>query len=168
MTGKIKLYDENGWLTLEERRKYQKLVHVLTYKTKNNMVPDSLINLFPSWRRTIPLKFAILDLFCLYSKKNFFIRKVVCTIYHSTMEFSTKSLAAESVFWLYLSVIFTYYISSTDRSRLFYTWQSFRLRNICSYLKCYLFANYVSDSHLCPQRNAPEDGNPYFFTALSK
>ena len=41
----INLYDEIGWLTLEDRRKYQKFV--LTFKIKNDMVPDYLNNLFP-------------------------------------------------------------------------------------------------------------------------
>ena len=39
------LYKEIGWLTLEDRRKYQKLV--LTFKIRNNMVPDYLSTLFP-------------------------------------------------------------------------------------------------------------------------
>ena len=34
------LYKEIGWLTLEDRRKFQKLV--LTFKLRNNMVPDYL------------------------------------------------------------------------------------------------------------------------------
>ena len=40
----ITLYNEIGWLTLEDRRKYQKFV--LTFKIKNDMVPDYLNNLF--------------------------------------------------------------------------------------------------------------------------
>ena len=39
------LYHELGWLTLSERRKYQKLV--LTYKITHNMVPKYLSSLFP-------------------------------------------------------------------------------------------------------------------------
>ena len=39
----IKLNNEIGWLTLEDRRKYQKFV--LTFKIKNDM--DYLNNLFP-------------------------------------------------------------------------------------------------------------------------
>ena len=41
----IKVYNEIGWLTLEDRRKYQKFV--LTFKIKNDMVQDYLNNLFP-------------------------------------------------------------------------------------------------------------------------
>jgi len=41
----IKLYNEIGWLTLEDGRKHQKFV--LTFKIKNDMVPDYLNNLFP-------------------------------------------------------------------------------------------------------------------------
>ena len=41
----IKLYNEIGWLTLEDRRKHQKFV--LTFKIKNDMVPDYLNNPFP-------------------------------------------------------------------------------------------------------------------------
>ena len=32
------IYDETGWLNLEDRRKYQNFV--LTYKIKNDMVPE--------------------------------------------------------------------------------------------------------------------------------
>ena len=39
------LYNEIGWLTLDDRRTYQK--NVLTFKIKNNMVPDYLNDLFP-------------------------------------------------------------------------------------------------------------------------
>ena len=39
------LYHELGWLTLSERRKYQKLV--LAYKITHNMVPQYLSSLFP-------------------------------------------------------------------------------------------------------------------------
>ena len=39
------LYKEIGWLKLEDRRKYQK--RVLTFKIRNNMVPDYLSTLFP-------------------------------------------------------------------------------------------------------------------------
>ena len=38
------LYREIGWLTLENRLKYQKII--LTFKIKNNMVPGYLSNLF--------------------------------------------------------------------------------------------------------------------------
>ena len=41
----IYIYDETGWLNLEDRRKYQNFV--LTYKIKNDMVPDYLNNLVP-------------------------------------------------------------------------------------------------------------------------
>ena len=41
----IQLYNEIGWLTLEDRGKYQKFV--LTFKIKNDVVPDYLNNLFP-------------------------------------------------------------------------------------------------------------------------
>ena len=40
-----RIYNEIGWLTLNDRRKYQKLV--LTVKIKNNMVPGYLSILFP-------------------------------------------------------------------------------------------------------------------------
>ena len=39
------LYHEVGWLTLSERRKYQKLV--LAYKNTHNMVPQYLSSVFP-------------------------------------------------------------------------------------------------------------------------
>ena len=39
------LYNDIGWLTLGDRRTYQKIV--LTFKIKNNMVPDYLSDLFP-------------------------------------------------------------------------------------------------------------------------
>ena len=39
------LYTEIGWLTLDDRRTYQN--NVLTFKIKNNMVPDYLSDLFP-------------------------------------------------------------------------------------------------------------------------
>ena len=39
------LYNEIGWLTPDDRRTYQK--NVLTFKIKNNMVPDYLSDLFP-------------------------------------------------------------------------------------------------------------------------
>ena len=39
------LYKAIGWLTLDDRRTYQK--NVLTFKIKNNMVPDYLSDLFP-------------------------------------------------------------------------------------------------------------------------
>jgi len=38
------LYTEIGWLTLDDRRTYQN--NVLTFKIKNNMVPDYLSDLF--------------------------------------------------------------------------------------------------------------------------
>jgi len=41
----INLNHEIGWLTLEDRRKYQKFV--LTFRIKNYIVPDYLNNLFP-------------------------------------------------------------------------------------------------------------------------
>ena len=41
----INLYNEIGWLTLEDRRKHRKFV--LTFKIKNDMVTDYLNNLFP-------------------------------------------------------------------------------------------------------------------------
>lgn len=40
-----KMYKVIGWLTLDDRRKYQKRVR--TYKIRNNMVPDYLLNLVP-------------------------------------------------------------------------------------------------------------------------
>ena len=35
----------NGWLTLDDRRTYK--IIVLTFKIKNNIVPDYLSDLFP-------------------------------------------------------------------------------------------------------------------------
>ena len=41
----IKVYNEITWLTLEDRRKCQKFV--LSFKIKNDMVPDYLNSFFP-------------------------------------------------------------------------------------------------------------------------
>ena len=39
------LYKEIGWLSLEERRRYQKLI--IANKIKNGITPEHLNNLFP-------------------------------------------------------------------------------------------------------------------------
>ena len=39
------LYSEIGWLSLSDRRRYQKLV--IVYKSKNGLIPEFLVDLFP-------------------------------------------------------------------------------------------------------------------------
>jgi len=163
----IKLYNEIGWLTLEDRRKYQKFV--LTFKIKNDMVQDYLNNLFP--RVDIEqLRYGLRhmsDFVNLPRRTALFENSFVPSAIQQWNSLPCHLRQCPSLATFKRELLRSKFPSRTvplhflHGDRLLSSLHA-RMRNNCSNLKCDLFVNHLSETYLCEYCNVPENANHFF------
>ena len=148
-----KLYNEVGWLSLENRRKYQKLI--LTFKVKNNLTPSYLNNLFPD---TVDARG-----YNLRNDRNFIVPARRTEIYAKSFipsstalwnnlprdiqNLDSLTLFKQAINTLYFQIPITpsFYLAGER----YYSVIHCRIRNGCSNLKHDLFTNHLSVHERC-------------------
>ena len=162
------LYKEIGWLTLEDRRKYQKLV--LTFKIRNNMVPDYLSTLFPRQvRESVQYNLSNQNDFVIPTRRTTLCERsfVPSAIQQwNSLPLIVRNIQSLSLFKCeFLRTMFPtrvvppHFMHGNRLLSILHT----RLRNNCSDLKHELFINHVSDHDLCFYCNVIENVDHYFF-----
>ena len=160
------LYNEVNWISLSDRRKYQKLI--LTYKVKTGSTPDYLNDLFP---RTV-------DTASLYNLRN---DGDFITVNRRTELFSKSLIPSAVSLWnslpsdikdvgslsqfknalhsnLFISKTIPSYFYSGDRR---HSVLHARLRNNCSNLNSDLFNNHLRPQESCECGSESEDAEHY-------
>ena len=170
-TSLINLYTEIGWLSLSDRRKYQKLI--LTFKIINGQAPDFLCQLFPSTvgNSTVYSFRNSLDIETLARRTEIFAKSFIPSAISlwNNLPMETKSLQSLSMFKS--TILRQFPVSVVPKyfgvgDRKFSVFQA-RLRNNCSDLKSDLHKNHISESNLCHCGYYVEDAEHYFFHCLS-
>ena len=162
-----KLYDEVGWPSLENRRKYHKLI--LTYKVKNNLTPPYLSNLFPDTvgARTYNLR----------NDRNFIVPA------RRTETYAKSFIPSSTALWndlpreiqtleslaIFKQSINNLYFQMPNIPSFYYVGERYysvihcRLRNGCSNLNHDLFTNHLSVHERCDCGHVREDAEHFFF-----
>ena len=162
------LYRETGWLTLSDRRQYQKLI--LMYKIKHSMVPNYLSSLFPRSSDN-PSQYT------LRSRNEFLNYQRRTTTYANSFVPSSinewnnlpehlRNSPSISCFKQNLQKfkfstyqVPTHFLYGTRFLSTVHT----RLRNNCSNLKNDLYNNHISNTDRCDYCNSTENAEHYFF-----
>ena len=137
------LYREIGWLTLSDRRKYQKLV--LTYKIFNGQTPNYLLDIFPpnvNARTHYTLRNAN-DIDLTAHRTELFASSFIPSAIKlwNELPVGIKSMQSLSSFKSYVMLSFSvsnvpkYYLAGDRKLSILHT----RIRNNCSNLKFDLF-----------------------------
>ena len=162
------LYSEIGWLSLSDRRRYQKLV--IVYKSKNGLIPEFLVDLFPPNLATISQ----------YSLRN---NDGYVILNRRTQLFANSFIPSSTELWnqLPLQIRRETTVSSFKTSLLrnifvapivpihFDHWNrklsiiQARMRNRCSNLNQNLYLNRLRDTGVCDCGSEREDAEHYFF-----
>ena len=162
------LYKEINWLSLDERRRYQKLI--MAYKIKNNITPDYLNNIFPEIvGLTMPYNLRNQDDFTVLNTRtelfrNSFVPSCI-TLWNNLPEHIRNSETILSFKTQLIKHCFTsprtpYYY--TIGSRVFSVLHS-RLRNSCSNLNYDLCLNNLRPNSNCENcGHEREDAEHYF------
>lgn len=162
-----KLYKEVGWLSLTDRRKYQKLIY--TYNIINGLAPDYLTSIYPnavSNRSHYPLRNA-LDIDIIARRTEIFAQSFIPSSVNlwNNLPPDIKSIQSLSLFKLRVLQTFSVskvpkYYSVGDR---YMSILHARLRNNCSDLNYDLFCNHVKDYMSCSCGFPVENAEHYFF-----
>ena len=163
------IYRETGWLTLSNRRLYQKLL--IMYKIENGMVPEYLSSLFP---RTMdnPVAYNLRnnDDFITYPCRtalfeNPFVPSGIKA--WNNLPAQIRNSLSISCFKRRLldsysdsSVVPKYYLHGIRNLSVIHT----RLRNNCSNLNADLFNNHISLTDKCEHCQISENAEHYFFS----
>ena len=161
------LYREIGWLTLSDRRKYQKLV--LTYKIFNGQTPNYLLDIFllnVNARTQYTLRNAN-DIDLIAHRTELFASSFIPSAIKLWNEFpgDIKSIQSLSSFKSYVMLSFSvsnvpkYYLAGDRILSILHT----RNRNNCSHLKFDLFSNGISVHATCGCGYPIEDAEHYLF-----
>jgi len=159
------LINETGWITLEQRRKIQKLI--LVYKYTRGELPSYLSNLFPPYVRDV-------NQYNLRNSDDFAIIPARLEIFKNStipssvslwnaLDSNTKNSENLNSFKRKLNSIYkgsnvpSFFITG-DR---YYSVIHCRLRNKCSNLNFDLYTNHLRDDPFCEYCNEPEDSEHF-------
>lgn len=162
------LYKEIGWLSLSDRRQYQKII--LTFKIKNNMVPDYLNALFPrpnTENRPYNLR-NVNDFVAIPRRTALFEKSFVPSAIELWNNIPVALKETQSLGFFKRTILQTLFPTSIVPQHFLHGSRKLsiihaRLRNNCSDLKYDLFMNHVSDNNLCLNCHSPETAEHYFF-----
>ena len=163
-----KLYSEIGWLSLSDRRSYQKLV--IVYKSRNGLVPDFLKDLFP-------LNVASVSRYKFRNNDDYVIQR------RCTQLFANSFIPSSTELWNQLplhireentlssfksSLLRNIFVAPTFPKYFVYGNRKLsvihaRIRNKCSDLNHDLFLNRLRDNEICDCGFEKEDAEHYFF-----
>ncbi|KAL4223605.1 hypothetical protein ACF0H5_017074 [Mactra antiquata] len=162
-----KIYNETGWLTLAERRSYQKLL--LMFKIKKIMVPNDLISLFQrADENPLPYNLRSRNDFVIPQQRttlfsNSFIPSAINSrnslpeqIRNSPTISKFKHDLLDSLFKT--NEVPTHFLIGSRRISVIHT----RLRNNCINLKSDLHLNHISDTDECPHCKVSENAEHFF------
>lgn len=160
------LYREIGWITLENRRKYLKMI--LTFKIKNSMVPDYLVDLFP---RPVGNQYNLRnqnDFLTLPRRTALYERSFVLSASQLWNSLPSNLRNIQSLGLFKREILTSMFPSHVVPSYFGYGNRSLsiihaRLRNNCSHLRHDLFVNHVSNFNHCTLCLVPETAEHYFF-----
>ena len=161
------LYREIGWLTLSDRRKYQKLV--LTYKIFNGQTPNYLLDIFPpnvNARTQYTLRNAN-DIDLIAHRTELFASSFIPSAIKlwNELPVDIKSIQSLPSFKSYVILSFSvsnvpkYYLEGDRKLSSLHT----RIRNNCSDFKFDLFSNGISVHATCGCGYPIEDAEHYLF-----
>ncbi len=165
----VKLYNEIGWPSLSNRRKFQKLV--IIYKIKHNLAPDYLSDLFPNTVGNITHYFLRnIDDFSILNRRtaifsNSFVPSAI-SLWNDLPE-SLRNLDTVDKFKLALKKVL--YPENHDSPKFLFLGERkltiihARLRNNCSDLQSDLFRNHLSEDEKCRCGFIRENADHFFF-----
>ena len=163
----LDLYKEIGWLTLDNRRKYQKLV--LIYKIVNGHTPQYLNDIFPlnvNARTNYLLRNAN-DINLVACRTELMTKSFIPSAVTLWNDLSDDIKSLQSLSQLKFRILQTFHVS--DVPKHFFVGKRHlsvvhtRIRNRCSNLNFDLFSNYISQNASCKCGYDQEDAEHYFF-----
>ena len=161
------LYREIGWLSLSDRRAYQKLI--LTFKIVNGLCPTYLSDIFPSTvgaRTDYPLRNAS-DIDIIRRRTEIFANSFIPSAVSrwNELPLGIRSINSLSLFKSKIRNMFSsavvpkhFFIGARKLAVL-----QTRIRNKCSDLRSDLFTNHLAQDTLCLCGHLLEDAEHYFF-----
>lgn len=167
-TSLVNLYKECGWVSLTDRRQFQKLCFM--YKCTNSLVPDYISDLIPPFVREVsnyPLRNRN-NVSSIYSRTEIFSRSCIpsgVTLWNS-LDTSLKQLDSFASFRRSLkskcfspSKVPDYFVKGNRKWSIIHA----RIRNNCSDLQFDLFQNHLSLNSSCSCGNNIENALHFFF-----
>ena len=163
----LDLYKEIGWLTLDNRRKYQKLV--LIYKIVNGHTPQYLNDIFPlnvNARTNYLLRNAN-DIDLVACRTELMTKSFIPSAVTLWNDLSNDIKSLQSLSQFKFCILQTFHVS--DVPKHFFVGKRHlsvvhtRIRNRCSDLNFDLFSNYISQNAICKCGYDQEDAEHYFF-----
>ena len=163
----LDLYKEIGWLTLHNRRKYQKLV--LIYKIVNGHTPQYLNDIFPlnvNARTNYLLRNAN-DIDLVACRTELMTKSFIPSAVTLWNDLSDDIKSLQSLSQFKFRILQTFHVS--DVPKHFFVGKRHlsvvhtRIRNRCSNLNFDLFSNYISQNASCKCGYDQEDAEHYFF-----
>ena len=162
------LMSEIGWLSLSDRRQFQKLVTM--YKIVNGTAPEYLCNLLPPLvtERTIYNLRNAENISIMNRRTEIFAKSFIPSgsLLWNNLPLSIRSETSVNSFKLKLKQhvyiapqIPKHYIQGKRTESVFHS----RIRNKCSNLNNDLYQNHLKDSPLCDCGRSIEDAEHYFF-----
>ena len=162
------LMSEIGWLSLSDRRQFQKLVTM--YKIVNGTAPEYLCNLLPPLvtERTIYNLRNAENISIMNRRTEIFAKSFIPSgsLLWNNLPLSIRSETSVNSFKLKLKQhvyiapqIPKHYIQGKRTESVFHS----RIRNKCSNLNNDLYQNHLKDSPLCDCGSSIEDVEHYFF-----
>ena len=162
------LYSEIGWLSLADRRSYQKLV--LVYKSKNGMLPEFLNDLFPPNVASVSrYDFRNNDDYVIQRRRTELFAKSFIPSSTELWNQLPKHIRDENTLLsfkkslmrnVFVAPVFPKFFEFGNRKLSVI---HARIRNNCSNLHCDLYFNKLRDNKVCDCGFEREDAEHYFF-----
>ena len=161
------IYREIGWLSLDNRRKYQKII--LVYKIINGLTPNYLTDIFPRQvnnRTDYTLRNAN-DFDLIACRTELFAKSFFPSAVSLWNELPQDLKSIESISLFESSILRTFSVPKVPRHYFIgdrkYSVFHARIRNKCSNLNHDLFTNHIIPDPSCICGHEVEDADHYFF-----
>lgn len=161
------LIHEIGWMSLDDRRKMQKLC--IMFKLNQGLLPDEFSNIFPDFVRNVShYNLRNIENFSSVARRtSLFAKSFVpsATELWNSLPVDIKSCHTISTFKLKLKKLYLspssipeYFVSGKRMQSVLHA----RIRNNCSNLNSDLYNNHLTDNPTCSCNNGIEDANHFF------
>ena len=157
------MYPEIGWLSLSDRRHYQKLV--IVYKSKNGSIPEFLVDLFPPNVASISqYDLRNNDDYVILNRRtqlfaNLFIPSSTELWNQLPLQIRRETTLSSFKTSLLCNIVPTHFDHGNRKLSIIQA----RMRNRCSILNQDLYLNRLRDTRVCDCGSEREEAEHYFF-----